>query len=527
MLSKKSHFQKRFILFTQLFVLSLFVGGMFLAVLNLQVVREFFGRASGVPANLVIDVQSDLGPMPRPWRNLAQGGEAFDWKLGPISSKVKALNPNYIRIDHIYDFYEIVKRDGDKLTFDFSKLDPVLDDIKASGATPFISLSYMPPAIATTDIVSEPKNWAEWQLTVQKTIEHISGTKAVPNVYYEVWNEPDLFGGWKRSGDRNYLTLYTYAARGAAEAKNVRPYKLGGPAITALYKNWLYDLLNMTRKNNIRMDFFSWHRYNKEIDQFEKDMSEVQQWIAQDFPEYQNLELVVSEWGHDSNNHAGYDTTFGAAHTAATAIQMVGVIDKGFVFEIEDGKDPAGQAQWGRWGLMTNQAFGAQPKPRYQALRLLDRIGETRLDLLGKGSFVKAIAARSFATDDVNVVIANYDPNISNVEDVPITFNNILPGQYEFKQTFLGGRTNSEMIATSAATLKTSVNMPANSVAFVELVRASTTTPTETPAETFVEPLPTEPQISPILPTIVPTNIPLTPESTATPASGFGRLVEP
>lgn len=506
-----THTKRRIVLGLQLALLCLFVGGMFLAVFNLQVVRQFFGRASGSPANLVVDVQSDLGPMPRPWRNLAQGGEAFDWKLGPIASKVKALKPNYIRIDHIYDFYNIVKKDGDQLSYDFSKLDEVLDDIKAAGATPFISLSYMPPAIASSDIVSEPKNWSEWQQTVQKTIEHVSGTKAIPNVYYEVWNEPDLFGGWKRSGDRNYLTLYLYAARGSNDAKNVRPFKIGGPATTALYKNWFTDFLNYAQKNNLRVDFYSWHRYDRNIDQFEKDIAQSQEWLAA-YPEYFNLEMVISEWGHNSNNDAGYDTSFGAAHTAATAIQMVGSIDKGFVFEIEDGKDPAGQARWGRWGLLTHQSFGAEPKPRYQALRLLDRIGETRLDLLGKGSFVKALAARSFATDDVNLVIANYDPSNDNTETVPITFTNILPGNYTIKQTFLGGRNSTSEVATDSATLRTFVAMPANSVAFVELVRtASANEATSSAIQEIQTPILVSPTAS----------------ATATPAtSGFGRILE-
>ena len=347
-------------------------------------------------------------------------------------------------------------------------------------------------------------------------------------MYYEVWNEPDLFGSWKRSGNRNYLTMYTYSARGANAAQNVKPFKFGGPAITALYKNWFYDLLNMTRKNNLRMDFFSWHRYNKNINQFENDIAEVEEWIAADFPEYQNLEMVISEWGHDSNNHPGYDTTFGAAHTVATAIQMIGSVDKGFVFEIEDGKDPAEKAQWGRWGLLTNQAYGAQPKPRYNALRLLDRIGPTRLDLLGKGSWVKAAAARD-EKNQISVVMANYDPEVSNVETVPLTFTNVSPGSYTFRQTFLGGRTNTEEVATSEATLRRFVTMGTNSVAFVELIPLNAATPSATevispptqttPGETLVTP-------SIVIPTALPQPVPVSTSSATPERTGFGRLIE-
>jgi hypothetical protein len=513
------------------------IGGL-VAVTQLKVVREFFSRASGEEANLTVDTQAVLGPMPRPWRNLAQGGEQFNWRMGPILSQVRSLKPEYIRIDHIYDFYDIVGGTPGNLTFDFSKLDGLLDDIKAAGAKPYIALSYMPPVIANGDILAKPARWEDWQLVVQKTIEHVSGERRTPDVYYEVWNEPDLFGNWKYSGDKNYLTLYMYAARGANAARGVLPFKFGGPAITALYKNWFDALAKFAIANNLRFDFFSWHRYDRKTGQFEKDISDVHEWLK-DYPQYQNMEMVISEWGHNSNNDRGYDTSFGAAHTVATAIQMVGNIDKGFVFEIEDGKDPEGNAQWGRWGLLTNQAFGAQPKSRYYGLRLLDRIGETRLDLLGKGTWVKALAARSLATDNVTVVLANYDPAFDNVETVPITFFNVFPGAYTIKHTFLGGTADEEQVATTEASLKTTLTMPANSVALLELIRtplvpestnaAEAATRSAFPAVQIESTTP----ISTSTPIVTPfsTPIPLptqqaTSSASPTGPSGFGRLIE-
>jgi hypothetical protein len=223
-----------------------------IGVSQLKVVRDLFSHASGEPANLVIDTQAGLGPLSRPWRNLAQGGEGYNWRLQPISKSVQALHPQYIRLDHIYDFYEIVKGEPGNLQFDWTKFDLVLKDITATGAKPYIALSYMPPAIADGDIVSKPKRWADWQLVVQKTIEHVSGTLGIEDTYYEVWNEPDLFGGWKTYGPKNYLDLYSYAAYGAdAAAKNsrVKDFKFGGPATTALYKTWFDNLAQHVIKN--------------------------------------------------------------------------------------------------------------------------------------------------------------------------------------------------------------------------------------------------------------------------------------
>jgi beta-xylosidase len=438
------------------------------SVSQLDVVREFLSRATGEPANLVIDTQAVIGPMPRPWRNLAQGGEAFDWQLSPLSTQVAALEPEYIRIDHIYDFYEIVQGSPGNITFDFTKFDVILDQIAATGAKPYIALSYMPPAISSGDIISPPVRWEDWQLVVQKTIEHVSGTRGTADVYYEVWNEPDLFGDYKYYGDRNYLTMYTYAARGAANARGVQPFRIGGPGITALYRNWFNALAKHAIDNNLRLDFFSWHRYAHDIEQYQEDMLNVRTWI-QDYPQLEpTLEFHITEWGHDSEVHPGYDSRYSAAHTVAGSIEMIGVVERAFVFEIQDGKDPNGQAAWGRWGMFQHQDFGAAAKPRYNALRMLDRIGDQRLQILGKGSWVKAAAARD-DEGNTEVVIANFDRRGSHAETVPVTFQNIEPGSYTVTRQYLSGQQNTQNVATTAAVLQISVPMPINDVAFVEL----------------------------------------------------------
>lgn len=452
-----------------IFVVSLTVT-VLVAVSQLDEIREFLSRASGDPANLVVDTRAVLGLMPRPWRNLAQGGEAHDWRLQSLTAQVKSLNPDYIRLDHIYDFYDIVGGSQGNLSFNFTQLDLMIDDILATGAKPYIALSYMPPAISSGDIVSPPQYWESWQLTVQKTVEHVSGTRGIRDVYYEVWNEPDLFGDWNYYGSKNYLNLYTYASRGASNARAVQPFKIGGPATTALYKNWFDALAKHAIANNLRYDFFSWHRYNHDLEQYKKDMINVRSWLDS-YPQLEpTLELHITEWGHDSENNAGYDNNYSAAHTVAGAIEMTGIVQRAFVFEIQDGKDPNGQPLWGRWGLFGHADFGAIAKPRYQALRMLDKIGDQRLQILGKGTWVKALAAKD-ENDNIEVIIANFDRQGRNSETVPLTFQNITPGDYRVTKEYLGGRRQVENVATTAAVLQTSVVMPANSVVFVELSR--------------------------------------------------------
>lgn len=461
--------KKRKIFFSFLGLLVL-VGGIIAGAWQIKVVRQFFGQASGVPANLTIDTKAVLGPMPRPWRNLAQGGEDHAWRIDNLVGQIAALKPEYIRLDHIYDFYDIVQGGPGNVSFDWTKFDLILDDISKTGAKPYIALSYMPPAISSGDILAYPTNWADWQLVVQKTIEHVSGTKGIRDVYYEVWNEPDLFGSFKYYGDKNYLTLYAYASAGAKNARGALPFKLGGPAITALYENWFDAWAKGCSENGWRCDFFSWHRYTNDLDQYAEDMQLVKTWVKR-YPKLEPiLEFQITEWGHDSNNNAGYDSKYGAAHTVAAAISMSNRVERAFVFEIQDGKDPEGKNYWGRWGLFTHNDFGANSKPRYRALKMLDSIADQRLQITGLGSWVKALAAKN-NNNETEMIIANFDPKGSHSETVPITFLNIEPGSYTLNKESLDGSKQNQEIATSAAALRAEIFMPANEVVKVKLIK--------------------------------------------------------
>jgi hypothetical protein len=196
-----------------------------------------FSQAFGIPANIIVNTKSNQGVLQPIWQNLAQGGEEKNLRFDELNPLIKKLQPRYIRIDHLYDFYNPVSKNNGVLTYDWAALDNAVDQILATGALPFFSLSYMPPAIAATDIVSPPTDWNDWSLVIQATVQHYSGRgdKNLNNVIYEVWNEPDLFGDWKLYGPKDYRTLYTYAVKGAQKATNVNNFKIGGPAITAPY----------------------------------------------------------------------------------------------------------------------------------------------------------------------------------------------------------------------------------------------------------------------------------------------------
>lgn len=460
----KSFFQRKGLTIIFLLLLLLAIP---LTIPLTKKVQNFFGRAFWQPANIVIDTKPALpDPLNRPWTALAQGGEEKGNMLSPVITQIKDLNPAYIRVDHIFDMYEVVSGGkGSPLVFDFTKLDSYLDDVLKTGAIPLISLSYMPPSVAVDgQITSPPQDWADWEQIVKNTIEHYSGKnqKNISGVYYEVWNEPDLFGGWKIGKDPNYLELYRYAASGAGKAQDTNQYFFGGPATTGFYPNWMKTLL----KSGSRVDFISWHRYSENPLDFEKDTNALKEILLSD-TKYLGLKRLITEWGPNSENSPHNDSNFAAAHLVSTISKLYPWVDFAFVFEIKDGPDPNGNQSWGRWGLLTHENKGIIKKPRYLALNLLNKLKGQNLLVTGEGTFVSAIAAKENAT--IRLLFSNFDQEETHTEAFPVTFNNLEMPNYTLTQTKLNGETSNSQEKAENGTINKFINLGVNEVILWEL----------------------------------------------------------
>lgn len=438
-------------------------------------------RAAGTKAAIIVDATATLEPIKTDFYHaFAQGGEESADMIAPVIAETKALRPQLIRLDHLYDHYNIVGRSGNDLTFDFTRLDQAVNSILATGAKPILALSYMPSVIAKDgSIINPPNNWDEWALVVQRTIEHYSGrsNRNLSGVYYEVWNEPDLaqFGGWKLSGEKNYVTLYRHAAIGASRARGVNPFLLGGPSTTGLYKNWIMALVT----SGSRLDFFAWHSYLPDPTVFNDDQRNLASWLLP-YPRYTLLPKLITEAGFTGAKDKRYGTMFAAAHTAATVRQLIsGGPTYLFSFQIKDGP---GQEAGDGWGLLTHEAQGKKPKPRYYVYSFLDAMAGTRVALEGEGSWVTGFA--STRNNTLRIMLVNYDRAGTHSENVPVTVNNLEPGIYSYRERFLLGRDAKFTETVTGTTFTRELFMPAQSVAVLELTRTQPLPDAPAPEET-------------------------------------------
>lgn len=425
-------------------VLALILPG--ILKLSNSVIKYFVG-AEGRLAAITVETDHPLGPLPQPWRGLAQGGDELKTFLDGTNVDVAALRPTYIRIDHIYDQFGVVGRQNGQLVLNWTELDKLVDKIQSTGAKPFFSLSYMPTELSSGNDTAEPKSWQEWSWLVRKTVEHYSGEKGLTGVYYEVWNEPDLFGKWTISGKKDYRSLYYYSATGAAAAQNVMPFKLGGPGTTGLYRNWMDGFFPFILQNKLRFDFFSWHRYSQDINVYTQDVQNVDLWLESQ-PYFSQVEKIVTEMGPDSEPGKDNNTNAGAAQTVAAARELMYKVDMGMTFAVT-----------GQWGILG--------KPRGQALKMLATLNGQRLAVTGEGSWVKAIGTQDGNT--YKILLVNYDQRKVHNEIVPVTFVNLKDRAFNIKRDILGEGSWEQQVATTEAILQQKIPMGPNSVVMLTL----------------------------------------------------------
>lgn len=426
-----------------------------LLILATKQIIDLRKGAASIPANINIDTQNPGVPVPTSlWQNLSQGGEEPVDMIKPVIRQIKALSPKLIRVDHIFDFYKVDQGNGN---YDFSKLDGVVDSILATGAKPMLSISYTPDS-------KPPSDWNNWYSLVKATAHHYSVDKKISGIYYEVWNEPDLFGGWHYNKDPNYTTLYNSTAKAVVDGASGTNFKVGGPAITAYYANWIKSLFASTAKSGIRLDFISWHKYSKNPADYLVDFDSLNK-ILSDYPQYFDVERLITEIGPNPEPDSWYDGPQSGVHLMSVVTQLSGKIHRIFTFEPVDGPNPRSDKSSG-WGLLTHSGT---PKPRYYALQFLNNIGGQLLPSSGDGTWVTSLSSKNGSK--FQSLIVNYDQYSNHSETFPVSFKGLKPGTYTVITKKYMGKTTSKKVTINSPTLTENIYLTPNSAIIIEVTQ--------------------------------------------------------
>ena len=157
-------------------------------------------------------------------------------------------------------------------SYDFRLTDEYLAAVHKTGAEPIYRLGESIEHTGVKRYVYPPEDMEKWAEVCIGIIRHYNEGWANGfhyNIrYWEIWNEPENRPAMWSGTDEDYLRLYRIAA--TAIKKQFPSVRVGGPAVGAsgsfikgefLPTEFTAHFLTMCRKENVPLNFFSWHCY--------------------------------------------------------------------------------------------------------------------------------------------------------------------------------------------------------------------------------------------------------------------------
>lgn len=272
---------------------------------------------------------------------------------------------------------------NERVSYNFTYLDRVMDGYLDNGLEPFIELGFMPEQLASDEQTLfywkahtvPPRDEGAWCALVQATLRHLMeryGVERVVNWPVEVWNEPNLPGFWKDADKLAYLRLYEITVKAVKEVDS--RFRVGGPAICggSGSQEWVRDFLAFCHDSDLPVDFVTRHAYMGQqpehkgrylyhamcaVDITVREMQTTRD-VIDSFPEFKGIPMHITEFNTSYNPFCPiHDTVLNAAIMAEFLAKMGDVASSysywtfGDVFE-EQGV-PATPFHGG-FGLMAN-----------------------------------------------------------------------------------------------------------------------------------------------------------------------------
>jgi xylan 1,4-beta-xylosidase len=375
-------------------------------------------------------------PLDHYWSRVVGAGRAneglrADWQRH-LAEVRAACGFEYVRFHGLFhdDMFVYTERPDGTPVHNFQYVDALFDALLDIGVRPFVEFGFSPRALAReTDTVfwwgahgAPPTDLARWTGLVDAVVRHWVaryGPAEVRRWYFEVWNEPNLWGFWH--GTRSeYFALYRATARAVKAVDGL--LRVGGPATSnfvpdarfdgetediasrlvvddqnidalAWHPVWVVEFLDFCHREGLPVDFVSTHPYptdwaldahgqgqklTRGADATPTDLALLRKIVSAG--PYPDAEIHLTEWNSSSSprDHT-HDTLPAATYVVRAVLHALGTADSLSYWTFTDVFEEGGAGDelfHGGFGMLT---LPGVPKPTFHAYRMLHALGDRLL----------------------------------------------------------------------------------------------------------------------------------------------------
>ena len=234
--------------------------------------------------------------------------------------------------------------ENDPASYDFHYSDEYIGAIIRSGSQIVYRLGVTIEWGSKKYTTYPPADFAKWARICEHIIRHYNegwcNGHRYNIEYWEIWNEPENPPMWQGTKEE-FFELYRVSSK---HLKKCFPdLKIGGYGSSGMYAAfiegmsdfyktfpvWFVEFLDMVKKEDCPLDFYSWHIYTDTLD----DILKSADFVREKLDEYGfvNTESHLNEWnyGAEGKQFEDKDTMVGASFcTAAFALMQTGTVDK-------------------------------------------------------------------------------------------------------------------------------------------------------------------------------------------------------
>ena len=205
-------------------------------------------------------------------------------------------------VDIIAIFPNFEADETDPTSYDFHLTDEYMETIMKAGSKVFFRLGNKIEHESKRYGALPPTDFAKWARICENIIRHFNEGWGDGHhygmEYFEIWNEPDLHPQCWDGEDEDFFELFAITAR---HLKGCFPHlKIGGPAITSVNNRGFmipfFDYITRDKGNPVPLDFFSFHLYTSDPDEFARHAQMARQ-VLDDYG-YTETEVILNEWNY-------------------------------------------------------------------------------------------------------------------------------------------------------------------------------------------------------------------------------------